>query len=142
MRPYLRQQAEIPQPGSSCGREPSHTRGKPNSRSLDRRQERNILLRGQFELPAAKTIGPKRFDRARSRGSMPGRRYRMQLMNDNEIRSQMLDNREASIGHREKRLKRTYYEALQLEQRQSVKDVSPVCRCTCRCAIKEKREVD
>ena len=142
MRLYLRQQAEIPQPGSPRGREPSHTREKPNSRSRDRRQERNIPLRSQFELPAAKTIGPKRFDRGRSRGSMPGGRYRMQLMNDNEIRGQMLDNRKASIGHREKRLKRTYYEALELEQRQSAKDVSPVCRCTCRCAIKEKREVD
>ncbi|OQD86659.1 hypothetical protein PENANT_c007G00518 [Penicillium antarcticum] len=113
------QQPEIPRLGSPRGHEPSHTRANSNSRSGDRRRERVIPLRSKFEVLAAKTIGPKRFDRARSSGSMSGRRYKMQLINDNEIRSQLLDNREASIGHREKRLKRSYYEALEPAQRQS-----------------------
>lgn len=134
----LRQQNASPYPReSSYG---PHSRRKTQSRSLDRRHERNYPLRDQFEVPPVKILGPRRAERARS-GSVPGKRYRMQLMNDNEIRSRMLDHREASLGHREKWLKRTFSEARQLERRQPVRDLPAVCRCTCRCAIKEKREV-
>ncbi|KAJ5356573.1 hypothetical protein N7517_011182 [Penicillium concentricum] len=109
-----------------------HSPRKPQSRSLDRRHDRNSRLRDQFEVPPVKTFGPRRAEDARS-GSVPGRRYRMQLINDNEIRSRMLDHREASLGHREKWLKKTISEA----RRQPVKDQPTVCRCTCRCAIKK-----
>ncbi|OQE94394.1 hypothetical protein PENNAL_c0004G03291 [Penicillium nalgiovense] len=74
------------------------------------------------------------------RRSFPGKGYRMQLMNDHDIRSRMLDRREASLGHREKWLKRTFSEAHQLERRQPVRDPPSVGRCTCRCAIKEKKK--
>ena len=129
--------------GSPLRRESSHrphSRAKSHSRSLDRRHERNFPLRDQFEAPEVKSFGPRRSERARSRGLISGKRYRMQVTSDNEIRSRLLDHREASIGHREKRLKRTFYEARQLELQQSVNDNPPVCRCTCRCAM-EKREV-
>ncbi|KAJ5498902.1 hypothetical protein N7453_007953 [Penicillium expansum] len=116
-----------------------HSRRKYQSRSLDRRQDRSHLLRDQCEVPPAKILGPRRAETARS-GSVPGKRYRMQLVNDNEIRSRMLDHREASLGHREKWLRRTFSEARQLERRQPVRDPPAVCRCTCRCAIKEKKE--
>ncbi|KAJ5812733.1 hypothetical protein N7447_009756 [Penicillium robsamsonii] len=113
-----------------------HSPRKSQSRSLDRRHDRNTRLRDQFEVPPAKTFSPRRAENARS-GSVPGKRYRMQLINDNEIRSRMLDHREASLGHREKWLKKTISEARQLERRQPVKDQPTVCRCTCRCAIKK-----
>jgi hypothetical protein len=118
------------------------SRFRPNSHSSSRGRmhERNLLPRDQFEVPV-QGFGPIRSERARSRSSLPGKRYRMQLMNDHEIRSRLLDRREASIGHREKRLKRTFYEARQLELEQPVNDNPPVCRCTCRCAM-EKREVN
>jgi hypothetical protein len=120
---------------SSCG---SQARTKSHSRSRGRIFDRN-LIRGQVEAPSA-NFGPIRSESARSRGSVSGMRYHMQLMSDNEMRSRMLDHREASIGHREKRLKRTFYEAHQLEL-QPVNDSPPVCRCTCRCAT-ERREVN
>ncbi|KAJ5497095.1 hypothetical protein N7463_009082 [Penicillium fimorum] len=113
-----------------------HFPPKSQSRSLDRRHDRNSRLRDQFEVPQVKTFSPRRAENARS-GSVPGKRYRMQLINDNEIRSRMLDHREASLGHREKWLKKTISEARQLERRQPVKDQPTVCRCTCRCAIKK-----
>ncbi|KAJ5178181.1 uncharacterized protein N7500_000880 [Penicillium coprophilum] len=116
-----------------------HLPRKFQSRSLDRRHDRNSHFRDQFEVPPAKGFSPRRTENARS-GSVPGKRYRMQLMTDNEIRSRMLDHREASLGHREKWLKKTISEARQLERRQPVKDQPTVCRCTCRCAIKEERE--
>ncbi|KAJ5617035.1 hypothetical protein N7537_002149 [Penicillium hordei] len=114
-----------------------HSRRKSQSRSLDRRNDRNYHLRDQFEVPA-KILSPRRAEGARS-GSVPGKRYRTQLMNDNEVRSRMLDRREESLGHREKWLKRTFSEARQLERRQPVRNPPTVCRCTCRCAIKEKK---
>lgn len=116
-----------------------HSRRKSQSRSLDRRNDRSYHLRDQFEVPPVKILGPRRAEGARS-GSVPGKRYRTQLMNDNEVRSRMLDRREESLGHREKWLKRTFSEARQLERRQPVRDPLTVCRCTCRCAIKEKKE--
>ncbi|KGO67608.1 hypothetical protein PITC_063710 [Penicillium italicum] len=116
-----------------------HSRRRFQSRSLDRRQDRNYPLHDQLEMPPAKLLGQKRAERARS-GSVPGKRYRMHLMNDNEIRSRLLHHREASLGHREKWPKRTFYEALQFEHCQSVRDPPAVYRCTCRCAIKEKKE--
>ncbi|KAJ5977940.1 hypothetical protein N7501_001282 [Penicillium viridicatum] len=116
-----------------------HSRRKSQSRSLDRRNDRNYHLRDQFEVPPIKVLGSRRAEGARS-GSVPGKRYRTQLMNDNEVRSRMLDRREESLGHREKWLKRTFSEARQFERRQPVRDSPAVCRCTCRCAIKEKKE--
>jgi hypothetical protein len=139
MMGLLRQHAGSPlRRDSSYG---PHYREKSHSRSLERRHERNVSLRDQFEAPTAQGFGPIRSGRARSRGSVSGKKYRVQLMNDNKIRSRLLDHREASIGHREKRLKRTFYEARQLELEQPVNDNPLVCRCTCRCAM-EKREVD
>jgi hypothetical protein len=111
-----------------------HPFRKSQSRSLDRRHDRNYLPR-DHEVSPANNFGLRRAETARS-GSVPGKRYRMQLINDNEIRSRMLDHREASLGHREKWLKRTLSEV----RRQPVKNVPATCRCTCRCAIKEKRE--
>lgn len=111
-----------------------HSRRKSQSRGLD-----NYDLRDQFEVPPVKVLGPRRAERARSR-SAPGKRFRTQLTNDNEFRSRMLDRREESLGHREKWLKRTFSGARHLERRQPVRDPSAVCRCTCRCAIKEKKE--
>ncbi|KAJ5431084.1 hypothetical protein N7445_008816 [Penicillium cf. griseofulvum] len=112
-----------------------HPSRKSQSRSLDRRHDRTYPPRDQLEVSPAKNFSLRRAETARS-GSVPGKRYRMQLINDNEIRSRMLDHREASLGHREKWLKRTLSEA----RRQPVKNVPATCRCTCRCAIKEKRE--
>ncbi|KAJ5695874.1 hypothetical protein N7536_006286 [Penicillium majusculum] len=116
-----------------------HSRRKSQSRSLDRRNERNYDLRDQFEVPPVKVLGSRRAEGARS-GSVPGKRYRTQLMNDNEVRSRMLDRREESLGHREKWLKRTRSGVRQFDRRQPVRDSPAVCRCTCRCAIKEKKE--
>ncbi|KAJ6184252.1 hypothetical protein N7519_005553 [Penicillium mononematosum] len=95
--------------------------------------------REQSEAPPVKILGSRQAERARS-GSFSGKRYRKQPMNDHDIRSRMLDHREASLGHREKWLKRTFSEARQLERRQPARDPPSVCRCACRCAIKEKRE--
>lgn len=116
-----------------------HSRRKSQSRSLDRRNERNHDLRGQFEAPPVKALGPRRAEGAQS-GSVPGKRYRTQLMNDNEVRSRMLDRREESLGHRDKWLKRARSGVRHFERRQPVRDTPAVCRCTCRCAIKEKKE--
>jgi hypothetical protein len=127
VRPYHRQSSQGP-----------HSRRRPQSRSLDRRHGRNYPLRHQFEV---KSLGLRRAERSDSPALGSGRRSRMQLRDDNEVRSRILDYREASIGHREKRLKRTFSEALQLERRQSMNDVSVVCRCTCRCAIKKREAV-
>ncbi|KAJ5952546.1 uncharacterized protein N7479_010959 [Penicillium vulpinum] len=115
-----------------------HSWRKFQGHNIDRRNDRNYPFRDQFEVPPVKTANPRRAQSARP-GSVPSKRYRMQLMNDNEIRSRMLDHREASLGHREKWLKRTFSEA-QLEGTQPVRDPPAVCRCTCRCAIKGKRE--
>lgn len=115
----------------------AYPRAKSYSRSYDRRLNRT-LTREQVKVPASP--GPIRSGRARSRDSTSARIYHMQLINDNEIRSRLLDYREASIGHREKRLKRTFFEAHQLEV-EPLNENSPVCRCTCRCAA-ERREVE
>lgn len=140
--PQLNQTSFRQQNASPYRRESSygpHSRRKSQSRSLDRRNDRNYHLRDQFEVPPVKILGPRRAEGARS-GSVPGKNYRTQLMNDNEVRSRMLDRREESLGHREKWLKRTFSEARQLERRQPGRDPPTVCRCTCRCAIKEKKE--
>lgn len=128
------------QNASPYRREPSHglhfrRKSQGCSGSLERRHGRNYL-RDQFEVSPVKILGPRWAERVWS-GSVPSRRYRMQVMNDNEIRSRMLDHREACLGHREQWLKRAFSEARQLERPQPVTDLPTVCRCTCRCAIKE-----
>jgi hypothetical protein len=126
------------QNASPYRREPSYGANslhKSQSRSRDRKN----ALREQSEAPPVKILGSRQAERARP-GSLPGKRYRMQLMNDYDIRSRMLDHREASLGHREKWLKRTFTEARQIERYQPVRDPPSVCRCTCRFAIKERRE--
>lgn len=112
----------------------SRSRAKSHSRSLERRLNRRGPAREQYEASTAKGPGPLASERARSRGSVSGIRYRKQLMSDNEIRSRMLDHREASIGHRERQFKRTLYGAHQLEL-QPMSDSVAVCHCTCRCAM-------
>ncbi|CAG8414029.1 unnamed protein product [Penicillium salamii] len=112
----------------------SRSRAKSHSRSLERRLNRRGPAREQYEASTAKGPGPLASERARSRGSVSGIRYRKQLMSDNEIRSRMLDHREASIGHRERQFKRTLYGAHQLEL-QPMSDSPAVCHCTCRCAM-------
>ncbi|KAJ5782708.1 hypothetical protein N7457_004482 [Penicillium paradoxum] len=111
------------------------------SRGLERRHDKSYFLRDRVEATLMKSSVPKRTERARSRGSASGKRYKMHLIDDNEARSRMLDYREASIGQREKMLKRTFSEVFQLECRQPVKDTSAACRCTCRCAIKKRETV-
>ena len=136
-----------PQPNqASVGRQNASPSRRESSYGIDSRHkspgrshDRKNALREQSEAPPVNIIGSRQVERARSR-SLPGRRYRMQLMNDNDIRSRMLDHREASLGYREKWLKRTFSEARQLVRRQPVRDPPSVCLCTCRCALKEKRE--
>ncbi|KAJ5458153.1 hypothetical protein N7475_009541 [Penicillium sp. IBT 31633x] len=135
---YLRRTVSPHRRDASFG---PHLHQRPQSRSLDRKHDRSRLFRAQHEAVPVKSFAPVRGQRARSRGSASGKIYRMQLMDDNEARSRMLDYREASIGHREKRLKRTFSEALQSERRQTVKDIPTVCRCTCRCAIRKRETV-
>lgn len=122
---------------ASSQRPQSSSRAKSHGRGLERRIDRRMLPREQFESPAVKALGPMKMERARSKSSVPGRRYRMQLVSNNEVRSRMLDEREASLGHRERWLKRTFSEAHQLEL-QPTNDSPPVCHCTCRCAMKRE----
>lgn len=121
----------------SSQRPRSSSRANSHSRSLERRVDRRMLPREQFVLPAAKSLGSMKLERARSKGPVSGRTYRMQLMSNDEARSRVLDQREASLGHRERRLKRSYYEAHRLEL-QPPNDSPPACHCTCRCALARK----
>ncbi|OQE32829.1 hypothetical protein PENFLA_c001G10240 [Penicillium flavigenum] len=132
-------QASLRQQNASLYRRESSYGANSRHKSQSRSRDRKNAFREQSEAPPVKVFGSRQAERARS-GSSPGKRYRMQLMNDRDIRSRMLDHREASLDHREKWLKRTFSEARQLERRQPVRDPPSVCRCTCRCAIKEKRE--
>ena len=132
-------QASLRQQNASPYRRKSSYGANCRHKSQSRSRDAKNTLREQSETPPVKVLGSRQAERARP-GSLPGKRYRMQLMNDHDIRSRMLDHREASLGHREKWLKRTFSEARQLECRQPARDPPSVCRCTCRCALKEKRE--
>ncbi|CAG7928871.1 unnamed protein product [Penicillium olsonii] len=136
-RPLVHSQSNPFHWGASYGPR-SRSCGKPHSRSLDRRLDRRLPAREQYETSTAKSIGPMRSERARSRGSVSGRKYRKQLMSDHEVRSRKLDHREANIGHRERQLKRTLYGPHQLELQPS-SDRPAVCRCTCRCAMRGEK---
>ncbi|KAJ5874182.1 uncharacterized protein N7529_002612 [Penicillium soppii] len=110
-----------------------HFHANSHSRSLDGRHEKNFAPRDQFLAFGVKRFVPRKHERARSRGSASAKRYRIQLMSGDEIRSRLLDHREARISLREQRQKKTFYEAPEHELQQSVNDNPPVCRCACRC---------
>ncbi|QQK40424.1 hypothetical protein Pdw03_3278 [Penicillium digitatum] len=109
-QPQLNQASFRQQNACPYHRDSSHgpySRRKSHSHRLDRRQDRNYPIGDQFEVPPARILRPRLAERARS-GSVTGKTYLLQLMNDNEIRSRILDHREASLGHREQWLKRTF----------------------------------